>query len=151
VEEGALTTDGGLRPLFRQHLRDFMWTSIETGLTTPGVSDSHYQHRDGAEGWVEHKQTDGWAVTLDPEQIGWITQGARYGGRRWIAVRRRHDGGPRLGPAVDELWMMPGRLAIAAKELGLRGVIASEPGGVFCWPGGPGQWAWTEIRRLLIT
>jgi len=76
--------NGGLRQLFRAKLPGFDWVSIESGSTGGGIPDSNYCVRTnditGIEGWIEHKQTDGWAVTLRPEQVGWIA--------RRVALRR---------------------------------------------------------------
>lgn len=153
--------DGGLRKLFREHVPQFDWCSIETGPATGGVPDSNYcaprpdtgRAKDawvglGIEGWVEYKQTGGWAVTLKPEQVGWICRRVRYGGRVWIAVRQQAPAGPRR-EARDALWLVPGRYAREARELGLRGLA----GALACpaWQGGPARWPWAEVARLLAS
>jgi hypothetical protein len=131
----AKEDDGGLRVIFRDHLPEFHWQSVETGGTGQGVPDANYC-ADGCEGWVEYKWTDGWACTLKPEQIGWHDRRARAGGITWIAVRRRTAGGPRTAAAIQ------------AKEQGLRG-----PGGLtwHVWTGGPSAWPWGVIGALLRT
>jgi len=110
--------DGGLRKLFHSKLRGFHWQTIESGLTGRGVPDSNFCGN-GIEGWVEFKKTAVWAVGLRPEQIGWHLKRARAGGRTFIAVRRIHEGGPRKGPPVDQLWIFPGRMA---EELATTGI-----------------------------
>lgn len=136
--------DGGLRKIFRTHMPDIMWTSIESGSTGSGISDSNFLMKGGTEGWIEYKVTDGWAVTLKPEQIGWIERRVRYGGRVLIAVRRRTKGGPR-SPAADELWVMPGGLARQARLGGLRDPAVARVArclGI----GGPARWDWAAAR-----
>ncbi len=140
-----MTNDGELRPLFRRHLPEFDWQSIETGLTGGGVPDSNFC-RSGVEGWVEHKQTAGWVCSLRPEQVGWIMRRVRNGGRVWVAVRRRAPEGPRRASA-DELWVVHGRYAVEAKAGGLRAV---EPHAQV-WHNGPGAWDWRAIGKLLVS
>lgn len=142
-----MSTDGGLRKEFRKHLPAFHWQSVETGGTGQGVPDSNFCAPGGIEGWVEYKQTDGYAVTLLPEQVGWLSRRARMGGRVWIAVRRWHNGGPKRGPAVDELYLFPGGLAVAAKLGGLRAPTVAQRASA--WAGGPGGWDWLAVAARL--
>lgn len=149
-----MSVDDGLRPLFRKHIREFDWQSVETGGTGRGIPDSNYcslgTNGIGLEGWVEYKATHHYTVDLSPEQIGWITRRVRHGGRVWIAVRRRHDGGPRLGDPVDELHILPGRFAVEARIGGLRHPSIQEE--ARRWHGGPtAGWNWCEIAALLRT
>lgn len=148
-----MTTDGGLRQLFRNHLRrGFHWQSVETVLVSQGVPDSNYccraddGHGPGREGWVEYKQTTGWAVTLRTEQIGWLTRRALTGGRVFIAVRRQNEGGPRRGASVDELWLLDGGRARELKAAGLRSTV----GVLGVWRYGPEGWDWEAVRALLL-
>ncbi len=149
-----MSIDGGLRPLFRANMPQFMWTSIETGGTGKGISDSNYLAAGGVEGWIEYKITDGWAVTLEPEQIGFIERRVRLGGRTWIAVRRQTDGGPR-SPSADELWLIPGVLARPARLGGLRcpevqaACLRPVLGGGATYDGGPARWDWADVARRL--
>ncbi len=138
--------DAGLRPIFRKHLPSWDWQSVETGSTGGGVPDSNYCH-DGVEGWLEYKQTTGWAVTLAPDQIGWISRRVRHGGRVHVAVRRRTLGGPRSGPPADQLWLFHGHWAVEARVNGLRGDWAGV--GAIKWDGGPSGWNWAEIAALI--
>lgn len=141
-----MSVDGGLRGLFREHLRrGCQWTSIETGGTGRGIPDSYFCFDGGAVGWLEYKLTEAWSVDLDPEQIAWHTVHAVRGGRSFIAVRRRHDGGPRKGAAVDELWLFPGAMARELKDGGLR---SQTPLGV--WDRGPARWDWDQVRETLV-
>lgn len=134
--------DGGLRALFRANVPGD-WTSIESGSTGGGIPDSNYC-LDGVEGWVEYKQTGGWAVTLRPEQVGWIARRVRNGGRVWVAVRQQAPAGPRR-EARDALWLFGGHLATLAKMEGLRG-LESRPD-VHVWH--HAGWDWQAIRKLL--
>jgi hypothetical protein len=124
--------DGDLRAIFRRKLPHFDWTSVESGGTGRGIPDSEYCH-EGATGWVEFKQTDGWAVKIRAEQVGWIMRRWRHGGRVWVAVRRRSD----------ELWVVPGDAAVQLKGHGLRAVPSEH------WSGGPGSWDWERVAYLL--
>lgn len=104
---------------------------------------------DGVEGWVEMKQTDGWAVTLEPEQVSWLFRRHRNGGRVFVAVRRWHDGGPRRGPACDELWLLRGQYAPDLKTLGLKWAMTS-PALLGRWCHGPARWDWDAVRSILV-
>lgn len=140
-----MSIDGGLRPLFRERLkRGFQWTSIETGGTGRGTPDSEFCCG-GVARWVEFKQTEGWACTLLPEQVGWHVARAYRGGTSLIATRRWHDGGPRRGEAVDELWVHEGRFAAELRAEGLR---AAEP--LLREFGGPAGWDWDRVRAVLL-
>lgn len=136
--------DGGLRKLFRQHLKaGFHWQSIETGGTGRGIPDSNYC-ADGIEGWVEFKQTEGWAVTLSPEQVAWHLQRNKRGGRTHIAIRRKHDGGPFKGLAVDELWIGQGCDVREMKTDGLKAKLLWR-----VYRGGPSNWDWNSVCAAL--
>lgn len=140
-------TDGGLRSLFRENMRDgIMWTSVETGMTAGGVPDSNFLTRDGVEGWVEFKQTNKNSVVFQPGQIGWLTRRARYGGRAFVAVRFRHEGGPRKGPPADELRIYG---AADAPALQSGGMAAAHP--LLQTGGGPARWRWLAVRALLVS
>jgi|SRR5215207_8880072 len=142
-----MSNDGGLRPLFRKNLPYYDWQSIETAMTGSGVPDSNFCS-EGVEGWIENKQMSGWKVPLRPDQIGWITRRCRYGGRVFIAARRRHHGGIRLGDSVDELWLLRGEYA---RELRVDGLRKCPPDAIVGrWSGGPQAWPWLEISRMLL-
>ena len=148
-----MSDDGGLRRLFQTNVTPGHLQPVETGLISTGVPDMNFCV-DGAEGWVEMKQTDGWAVTLEPEQISWLCRRARNGGRVFVAVRRWHDGGPRKGRPVDELWLLRGEYAPDLRSMGLRWVGTHEPltGPLLGrWTGGPAHWNWFMVRLLLAT
>ena len=140
-----MKVDGGLRTIFSSGLSSgWHWQSVETGGTGLGVPDSNFCCG-GIEGWVEYKQTDGWTCDLRPEQVGWITTRVMRGGRVFIATRRVNEGGPRRGPAVDELWIHRGSLARELKRGGLR---AAEPELVCA--GGPSCWDWEAVACTLL-
>jgi hypothetical protein len=144
--------DGGLRKTFRERLRSgWHWQSVETGGTGLGIPDSNFCVG-GVEGWVEYKRTEAWAVDLSPEQIGWHLHRNRVGGRTFIAVRRQHSGGPRKGPAVDELWLVRGSWA---GRLGQEGLPQTEADALVPswiagrWGGGPARWDWDTIGGII--
>lgn len=133
--------DGGLRQIFREHLTDFDWVSIESGITGGGIPDSNYCSF-GIEGWLEFKLATGYAISLRPEQIGWIARRCRYGGRVHVAVRQKANVGPRR-EARDALFLIPGRDVILAKTNGLK----DAPWPV--WHHGPSRWDWQAIAQIL--
>lgn len=142
-----MADDGGLRPLFRERLvRGFQWTSVETGATVAGVPDAEFCAEGGVQGWVEFKATDAWSVWLRTKQISWHTERYLRGGWSVIATRRRHEGGPRRGPPVDELWLHAGRWAARLRAEGLRGDIPA----LGVWEGGPSRWDWEGVRAALL-
>lgn len=143
-----MSVDDGLRALFRRHLPLVHWQSIESGSTGRGVPDSNYCYQ-GCEGWIECKATKAYGVTLRPEQIGWIARRVRAGGRVHVAVRRRHGGGPRLGPPVDELWIFHGRYVKTAKLYGLRSPAML--GVCRVWHGGPARWDWDGVLGAITS
>lgn len=140
--------DGGLRRIIMDNLYRVHCQPVETGLISMGVPDLNFC-ADGVEGWIECKQTEGWAVTLEPEQISWLTRRARNGGRVFVAVRRWHTGGPRKGPPVDELWLLRGEYAPDLRSLGLQWTLSTRGPLLGRWS--RGQWDWDDFRHLLIT
>ncbi len=139
-----MSIDGGLRPLFRTKLRrGFQWQSIETGGTGLGIPDSNFCS-EGVERWVEFKQTEAWAVPLSPEQVGWHKTRHARRGLTLIATRRWHDGGPRKGAPVDELWIHTGEHVSTLYENGLKSAPA-----VGIWHGGPEAWDWEAVGDAL--
>jgi hypothetical protein len=142
--------DGGLRKEFHERLATgFHWQAIETGGTGKGIPDSNFCSVGGGDRWIEFKKTEGWAVDLGPEQIGWHRARARYGGRTYVAVRRRHTGGPRKGAPVDELWLAHGGAAAQLKAEGLK-ELEDKPYFVGRWHGGPSAWDWDAIAKALV-
>lgn len=136
--------DGGLRGLFRKNIPEFQWSAIETGITISGVPDDEYCSQ-GVQGWIEYKLTDNYSIKKTPRtkfQIAWHSRRAREGGRSFIVVRRQHDGGPRKGPAVDELWLFRGS---DVKQLYTEGLSAVVPLERF-----EKEWHWRTIRRTLL-
>ena len=129
-----MTTDGGLRALFRANLPRFDFQAIEMGERAAGVPDLNYCC-DGADGFIELKKADAWrVVSFRPEQVAWITRRVRHGGRVYVAVRR----------ARDELWLFAGRDAGA---VALRSLREIKPLGL--WRGGPRRWDWDAVARIL--
>lgn len=131
-------SDGGLRALFRTHLPGH-WQSIESASTSQGIPDSSYCI-EGAEGWVEFKQTHAWAVSFRTTQPGWVHQRTRAGGRVWIAVRRWRN-----TQETDELWMVPGWQCANVARHGLRHVEED----CHILLGGPRHWDWAMVELLL--
>lgn len=140
-----MSVDDDLRPIFRRHLPMLDQQSVETGGVSRGVPDTNWCC-ESVEGWIEFKATSGYTVDLRPEQIGWIARRVRHGGRVHVAVRRRHDGGPRRGPPVDELWIAHG---VWVKELRTAG-LRSNQAKLLRWTGGPARWDWSEVLDLLM-
>lgn len=133
--------DGDLRTLFRNKLRQFQWTSIETAGSASGVPDAEYCTPEGIQGWVEFKVTKIYYVHIKPLQVSWIDRRARYGGNVWIAVRRVPIA--QIHTGVDELWLMHGRQAQALEKGGLQNTRAIR------WFGGPSSWNYDQIADIL--
>jgi hypothetical protein len=129
--------DGGLRNIFKEKMPWAHWQAIETGAVGLGVPDSNVCFS-GRELWVEFKKTDHWAVTMRPEQIGWISRRTRLGGCVFIAIRR----------AQDELWLVDGKWVKELAAGGLKWVSTLE--GHHVWRGGRANWDWPEISRLFF-
>ena len=128
--------DGNLRGLFRDHLPQVHWQSIESGMTGRGIPDTNGCCQ-GQEFWIEFKENKHWVVALRPEQIGWMLQRTRAGGRVFVALRR----------AVNELWLLDGAAAKDLRDLGLRRCPSSAVLGVYS--GGPRAWDWGDILNHL--
>ena len=133
--------DGGLRNLFRNQLKSWQWSTIEVGITAGGIPDSEFCSPTGIQGWIEFKFTKIYYVQIKPLQIAWLMRRCRYGGNAWIAVRRTPSA--KKYTKVDELWLMRGDQAKALCENGLEGVHAD------MWEGGPSQWNFDEISKIL--
>ena len=141
-----MSTDGGLRALYRKHLPGWQWTSSESGLTSPGVPDSEFCTPSGVTGWIENKTTTGWAVKLRELQVGWIDRRARLGGRVFVAVRRISPGGPRSSPA-DELWIIPGHAVKDLCDGRLNKMRANQVTTIQY--AGPEAWNWDTVKGCL--
>jgi len=143
----TMSIDGNLRALFHHHLRrGFHWQAVETPETGAGIPDSNFCS-EGREGWIEFKKTSGWACPLREGQVAWIHRRVRSGGRVWIATRRSHTGGPRKGPPVDQLWLVPGRYVIQLRLEGLRSVEGQRD--ILITHGGPSMWYWGVVQQIL--
>ena len=134
-----MVRDGGLRKLYRKHLPHMHWQSVETPTTGSGVPDSNFCYGN-IEGWIENKavkRSD--RVEMRPEQCAWLERRARAGGKCFIAVR--------WTKADDALYLLKpeaGRLLLAA---GLAKLPSTYVLGR--WHGGPANWDWPKIGRLL--
>jgi len=129
--------DANLRQIFRKHLPEFDFQSVETWSTGRGVPDLNYCC-EGIEGWIELKATRGWRVNVSPEQVGWTERRLRAGGRVFIAVRRK-------ARVDDTLFLLPGS---AARTLADGQRCSQNP--LDFWPGGPRSWNWIAIKSLLL-
>ena len=129
--------DGGLRQIFRTHLPDAFWQSIETGSTGRGIPDSHYIFPGGVSGWIEYKATKANAVAVRPEQIAWLERYRRNGGRAFVAVRTRSGCSLFDGLAARSLAQGGCKAVPSALLIGL-------------WAGGPSGWDWAHIRTRLV-
>ncbi len=135
-----MARDGDLRAIFRRKLPQFDWQPIESPLTSRGIPDTN-ACGNGIEFWIENKKTDGWAVGLRPEQVGWIKRRVRHGGKVWIAVRRKDN----------ELWMVRGKWATELKAGGLRKLQMLPLNDLWSFSGGPAQWDWPIVAELLVS
>lgn len=135
--------DHGLRKIFHGKISRMHFQAIELGVVGRGVPDTNFCG-DGAEGWIEFKATESYSVDMMPEQVGWILQRMRNGGRVFVVTRRCHFGGPMRGAPVDELWMHEGW---DAAELRAEGLEACPP--VLHLTGGPSRWDWAQVRSVL--
>lgn len=132
--------------MFKDHMPKFDWQVIENSLGSDGVPD-HNACGEGVEFWVEYKLTKSNKVDFRPGQPGWIHRRWRHGGRVWIAIRYRHDGGPVLGPPVDDLILVYGGHVRELVQSGLRldpSLISGR------WRGGPRRWPWADVQRMLV-
>jgi hypothetical protein len=139
-----MAKDGGLPLLFRKRIA-CDWQTIETWSTGQGVPDLNYC-LEGVEGWIEAKQTSGWAVAITPEQVGWAERRLRHGGRVLLAVRRKTEEGPRKGAAADELWLFRGSLMREVKDNGIKNNMDKA---MAYWLNGPENWDWNRVRYLM--
>lgn len=145
--------DDGLRKVLQKHLPKPLWdwTVIETGATHQGVPDSYYTCRSNAgvpgrpDGWVECKATDGWAVKVEPHQVGWLQRHAAAGVRCTVATRARGVGS--AAGHGDGLWLTQGA---AAAELQDRGLQLDGQHVLGVWYGPPASWDWSAIRDILL-
>src|SRR4051812_2332407 len=126
--------DGDLRRIFRQRMPQFHWTVVETGFVAPGVPDTN-ACRDGVEFWIEFKRTATRRIAFREFQPAWIHTRIRHGGRVWIAVRQTHQGGARLGPPIDGLWLVYGDVVL---DLAASGLLQGLESGR--WTNGPAKW-----------
>ena len=136
-------SDGGLRQIFRKHLPEFDWLSVETWSTGRGVPDLNYCCA-GIEGWIECKATRAWRVAINPEQVAWAERRARHGGRTCVAVRRYAPAGPRK-EAFDELWLFRPDVLRHLLDERMDKAKAS-----LITLGGPANWSWAMIRAFLL-
>jgi hypothetical protein len=139
-------SDGQLRVLFREHLKNAHITSIETWTSEPGIPDMNICI-DGNEVWVENKVIDsGWSPKMKTEQVAWAEQHMRYGGKVFLCVRKRTYGTPKRAP-IDLLYIFHGRhmRKIHEEYQGMRHTIP-----VFLDDGGPAHWNWDEVRTVLL-
>jgi hypothetical protein len=102
--------DGGLRVLFREHLPRAQWSSIETGATAGGVPDSEFcfQHKtrkNRSQGWIEYKFIrQGRTIPFRKAQFAWLDRRPRYGGRCFVALRRKTELSDKRGNDTLYLW-----------------------------------------------
>lgn len=134
--------DGGLRSIFRQRLKNWHWQSIESGFTGGGIPDVNFCAPGGVEGWIEFKESQGWTVRLAPMQVGWLMRRSRLGGRCFIAVRQRLMG---IGGKTETFYLYAGADAAILTEAGA--MKTSVP--LVRSSGGPSDWDWSAIGRIL--
>lgn len=141
--------DGGLRAKLIAGIPKFHWQAVETSVSR-GLPDLEFCSPLGISGWVECKRITSGSDHCDhpptPEQVSWLERRSRYNGRCFIAVRRYHSGGPRLGKPVDRLYLM---LGDQVRPLLLGGIRTCLIQGT--WDGGPARWNWAEIEKTLVS
>jgi hypothetical protein len=141
--------DDGLRKIVQHHMpkaTGWLWTPIETGATHAGVPDSFWAHEETkTHGWVEHKATGGWAVTVRPHQVAWMELYARAG-VHCVFMIRAHGAGSAEGQG-DALWVVAGSAARQLAEGGLENL--PRPLVLGYWPGPPAEWDWRIVKRIL--
>lgn len=125
--------DGNLRSLFRKHLPNAFWQSVESGSTAAGIPDSYFCFPYRVPGWIEYKNIRANAVKISSLQVAWHERHMRVGGRSFIAIRR--DG---------ELMIFSGG---DARKLFLEGLAGARPMGL--WSGGPARWKWPLVEVIL--
>ena len=142
-----MAIDGGLWSHIQKYLHHPIdHQRIETGGTGRGIPDLN-SCRFGIEVWIELKETDAWAVTFQPGQIGWAEKRTRAGGRVFLLTRRKTTGGPRKGPPVDELWL---HAAMDIRYVAMNG-LKDGPPPLLKSVGGPSSWDWKGVEELLFT
>jgi hypothetical protein len=145
--------DGNLRPLFQRYLPQFHIQPIEVGALGRGIPDANYCG-EGVEGWIEFKSaTHDRPPRMEPEQIGWIHERRRFGGRVFIAVRctgrserfRKDYFAHKDLPLPDDMLLMfTGGEAPNIKDLNLNSVYLRG----ITW-GEPEKWDWRFIGDIL--
>jgi hypothetical protein len=137
--------DGNLRTTFQKHLPDAHWQAVETWGIAPGVPDAEFCFPGGYQGWIEFKVTKLSATTITAQQVAWLERRCRYGGRAFLAVRRKRNGvGARAKLRCDELHLFDGTEAHAIL---VGGIAGATPLGV--WSGGAARWDWDAVRCFL--
>jgi hypothetical protein len=130
-----VTVDSALRSLFRKHLPQFDWCTVETGIAGRGVPDVNYCFNT-IEGWCEFKRADHWRVMIRPEQIGWAERRIAHGGRVFCAIRQKLDDTLHVYPGTAMRFLKTSRLDDVDMALGF-------------WRGGPSRWDWERVARIL--
>ena len=127
--------DGGLRGVFKDHLKSWQLTPIETGVIVSGVPDAEFCAPGGVSGWIEFKYvrhgSSGKDVGLRPGQVAWIDRRHRLGGRVFIAIQKQ-----------DALYIYDGS---GVRELKLHGLESTK--GLLLQT--VGKWDWGAIQEVL--
>lgn len=110
-----------------------------------GTPDVNYSFVDGAEGWIELKEIDGWPKRVDTivrvdhyttEQRVWHRRRARAGGRVWVLLRVNETG---------EIFLMRGEEAAIHLGFTTQSALRKTAGILLIEPGG----AWESACKLL--
>jgi len=143
--------DAGLRRIVQDHLhksKGWLWNPIETGATHQGVPDSFWAHEPTqTSGWIEHKMTNGWAVTIRPHQVAWFETHRRAGVHCLFLIRARGVGSSNR--SGDSLWAVSGDAARDLAQGGLNELPASALLGR--WVGSPKDWNWANVMAILTS
>ena len=122
------------RSIFKEKLKGWQITPIETGVIVSGVPDAEYCAPGGVTGWIEFKIAKGSVVGLRPAQVSWIDRRYRMGGNAFIAVQKK----------CGDLYIYSGS---GVKELKRNG-LASSVGLLYQSEGS--KWDWDAIRTSLL-
>ena len=84
--------------------------------------------------------------TLEPHQVAWAERRGRAGGRVFLAVRKKHEGGVRLGNPIDYLILF--NASVSARIIMEQGMNMAKP--LYASPAnGPKSWDWDEVKNIL--
>lgn len=138
--------DGGLTKLFMSKIEQAHFQPVESWSTGQGVPDLNFCIA-GIDGWIEMKKTATNSVGITGEQVAWAERRGRNGGRVFLAVRKKHSGGVRLGAPVDQLFLF--NSVLHGRDV-MVGGLNSAPALYVSPPNTIRAWDWSAVRKILI-